>query len=152
MIGGARRWIAVLALIGAGGCYTYEPLAAPPSPGTPVGMTLNDQGRAELGPFIGSEILRIDGTVVDVNDSGYRLAMRETVGLRGVRSSWAGEAVDFRRDYVQSIDQRRLSRPRTLVAVLGGALALTALFATDLFGFGGSETDALPPGGGGNGQ
>ena len=139
------------ALVGAVGCYTYQPLDAPPTPGTSVGLTLSDRGRAELRPVVGPEVLRVDGTVVDVNDSAYRLAINESVGLRGVRQTWNGEAVDFRKDYVQTVAHRQMSRPRTFFAILAGAVAVTALITSqNLFGIGGSGND--PSGGGGNEQ
>jgi hypothetical protein len=147
---GIRR-LPLAALVGAVGCYTYQPLDAPPAPGTSVGLTLSDRGRAELRPVVGPEVMRVDGTVVDVNDSAYRLAINESVGLRGVRQTWNGEAVDFRKDYVQTVAYRQLSRPRTFFAILAGAVAVTALITSqNLFGIGGSGND--PPGGGGNEQ
>jgi hypothetical protein len=143
-----KHRLPLAALVGALGCYTYQPLAEPPAPGTSVGLTLSDRGRAELRPVVGSEVMRVDGTVVDVTDSAYRLAINESVGLRGARQTWNGETVDFRRDYVQQVAHRQISRPRTFFAILAGAVAVTALITSqNLFGLGGSGNDA-PPGGG----
>jgi hypothetical protein len=111
-------------------------------------LTLSDRGRAELRPVVGPEVMRVDGTVVDVTDSAYRLAINESVGLRGARQTWSGETVDFRRDYVEAVAHRQISRPRTFFAILAGAVAVTALITSqNLFGLGGSGNDA-PPGGG----
>lgn len=147
-------WLApLMALVTANGCYTYQPLAAAPEPGISVGLTLNDRGRAELTRIVGPEIMRVDGTVLDVNDTAYRLAVIESVGLRGAHSRWSGETVDFRRDYVQALARRQFSRPRTLLAVLAGTAAISAfIFSRELFGLGGEGSTGVPPWGGGNEQ
>ena len=150
---GLRRLAPLVALVAAAGCYTYQPLAAAPEPGTPVGLTLNDRGRVELTRIVGPEVMRVDGTVLDVNDTAYRLAVIESVGLRGARSRWSGEMVDFRRDYVQALARRQFSRPRTLLAVLAGTAAISAfIFSRELFGLGGEGTTGVPPWDGGNEQ
>lgn len=138
-------------LVWASGCYAYRPVTSTLAPGTRVALDLNDQGRVGMRSLIGPEIARVEGALVHNSDTAYVVQVLETRGLYGVTSRWGGEPVSLRREYVAGVTERRLSRPRTVVAVLGGAAAFLAFaFTRDLLGRGSGGSD--PGNGGGNEQ
>lgn len=135
------------------GCYEYTPVVTAPAPGSTLALDLNDQGRVGMRSAIGPEIARVEGALVGASDSVYELRVSQTLGLYGVRSRWGGEAVSLPREYVGVVSEKRLSRQRTFVAVLGGVAAAMAFVMTrDLFGLGGEKGNTVPGGGGGDDQ
>ncbi len=144
--------VALLAALVAG-CYTYQPMVTTPEPGSTLALDLNDQGRVGMRSAIGPEIARVEGALVGASDTAYQLRVSETLGLYGVRSRWSGEAVSLPREYVGVVTEKRFSRQRTFVAVLGGVAAAMAFVVTrDLFGLGGDKGNTIPGGGGGDDQ
>jgi hypothetical protein len=131
------------------GCYTLRPAGSTTlAPGEVVALDINDQGRVALGGAIGPEIARIEGRLVDTDPEEYLLSVRRLEFLRGGEQSWTGERVRIRHDFVGTVYERQLSRPRsyTLAAVvIAGAVTF---FATrDLFGLGtilGGDDDNKP--------
>jgi len=144
--------VALLAALVAG-CYTYQPAVTAPAPGSTLALDLNDQGRVGMRGAIGPEIARIEGALVGASDTAFELRVSETMGLYGVRSRWGGEAVSLPREYVGVVTEKRFSRQRTFVAVLGGVAAAMAFAMTrNLFGLGGDQGNSVPGGGGGDDQ
>jgi len=135
------------------GCYTYQPVVTTPAPGATMALDLNDQGRVGMRSTIGPEIARVEGALVGATDSAFEVRVAETLGLYGMRSKWDGEAVSLRREYVGMMSEKRFSRQRTFVAVLGATAAAMAFMLTrDLFGLGGDQGNTVPGGGGGDDQ
>ncbi len=144
--------VALLAALAAG-CYTYQPMVTAPDPGSTLALDLNDQGRVGMRSAIGPEIARVEGALAGASDTAYELRVSETFGLYGTRSRWSGEAVSLPREYVGVVTEKRFSRQRTFVAVLGGVAAAMAFVVTrDLFGLGGEKGNTVPGGGGGDDQ
>jgi hypothetical protein len=114
---------------------------------------LNDQGRADLRAVIGSEIARVEGSLVHNSDTAYVLNVLATRGMSGHLSRWSGEMVSVRREYVRQITERRFSRSRTTVAVVAGTAGVLAFILTrKLLGLGGGDVSTVLPPGGGQGQ
>src|SRR5688500_14575304 len=132
-----RRAAVLFLLVWASGCYAYHPVVTTPAPGTRMAFDLNDQGRVGMRSVIGPEISRVEGALVRNSDTAYVIEVWETRGMYGMASRWGGEPVSLRREYVDGVTVRRLSRPRTVVAVLGAAAAAVAFILTrDLLGLG----------------
>lgn len=129
-----------------GACYSYELVPASPAPQARVAMVLNDQGRVEASPQVGSQVMRIEGAMVSTTDSAYLLAVSAVKPITGNWQRWAGEQVSMRRNHVAMMYERRVSKGRT--ALLGGAVAalLVAMVSTNLFGIAGGDAPIHPPG------
>jgi hypothetical protein len=134
----------------AAACYTYTPvITTSPEPATHVTVVLSDYGRSEASRQIGPHADRVEGSVVSTSDSGYLLAVSGVKSISGNWVKWTGETVSLRRDYVASVTQRELSKPRTAIFTVGITAAVTAVIVGfDLFGFGNDKTDTVPGGGG----
>lgn len=143
---GVAAWLAA-------GCYTYTPLTSTPAPSTELAVDLTDRGRVYAAPDIGPAVTRVEGSLIDVTDTGYVLAVRSVMARSGGRTRWSGERVALPRDYVARTFERRFSRRRTTL-VVGGVLAAVGAFflSKDLLGIGGGSSSSEPSDGGGNGQ
>lgn len=126
-------------LLPTAGCYQHVPIDRPvPSPRTRVAVQLTDRGSLDLAPRIGNMIDRVEGSVIEAGDSTVVLAMSAAIDRRGITTSWTGETVEFRRDHIASLRERKLSRTRSWL-VAGGILALAAIAAGFSGAFGGEE-------------
>ena len=62
---------------------------------------------------------------------------------------WSGETVSVRRDHIALLYQRRFSKSRTALFVVGAtAVVVTTVLKFNLFGIGNDEIDTVPGGGG----
>lgn len=121
------------------GCYQSVPVATPaPTPRTKVELQLTDRGVVDLAPRLGTSIDKVEGTVASATDSTIRLALTSATDRRGVSTTWMGELVDFRRDHIARLSERRLSRTRSWLLTAG--IVAVALAAGGIGGaFGGEE-------------
>lgn len=148
---GVAGALAALAVLVATACYTYTPVASTPVPSMDLAVDLTDRGRVEASSQIGPTVTRVEGSLVDVSDTAYVLAVRNVMGLSGARTRWSGERVALPRDYIARTFERRFSRSRTTLLVTGVVAAVGAAFLSiDLLGLGGGDASNEP--GNGNGQ
>lgn len=140
-------WLGVLA-----GCYSYSPPPRlTPVPGTHVALVLSDVGRVGMAPSIGPGVGRVEGVLLPSTDSAYWIQVSDVYGINGSHNSWTAETVAVRRDYVANTLERRFSRPRTYLTVVGASAAFVSFVLTrSLFGIGGSGSDNGSGGGGQN--
>jgi hypothetical protein len=135
-----RRFVVCLSLLLATGCYTLQPVrgGVAPEAGTRVDVELNDAGRAALGPQIGPEVDRIDGTLLQQDSAGVMLAVKHIVGLNGSVQVWSNETVRVEPSHIRNLSRRRFSPGRTAVlgAVGVGGFALLVFSGLDPFGLG----------------
>jgi hypothetical protein len=95
----------------------------------------------------------LEGSLLDVTDTAYVLAVHNVIGLSGARTRWSGERVALPRDYVARTFERRFSRSRTTLVVTGVVAAVATFFlGRNLLGFGGGDASDHPDNGGGNQQ
>jgi hypothetical protein len=132
------------------GCYTTQPVASAPVPGTTVVLDLNDRARYLLGDRIGPAAASIEGIVQPGSDSGYVLNISSVSYLNGQSNRWSGERFTVARDLVSQAWQREFSRTRTTALGVGLAAALVSfVIKTRLLGNDASTTVPVPlPGGG----
>lgn len=147
------RPLAASWLLGTLGCYAYAPLGTVrPSADTEVSLALSDQGRVDAASTLGSSVGRVEGKVVQLNDTAYVLRVSRVHDIRGTVSPWSGETVVVPRTWVGNVTERRFSRSRTYFIAGAFTAALTAFIVTrSLTGSGGPTTEN-PGGGGGNQQ
>ena len=140
-------WVAVVA-----GCYSYSPPPMlTPVPGTHVALVLSDVGRVAMAPSIGAGVGRVEGVLLPSTDSAYWLQVSDVYGINGSHNSWTAETVAVRRAYVANTLERRFSRPRTYLTVVGASAAFVSFVLTrTLFGIGGAGSDNGSGGGGQN--
>jgi hypothetical protein len=131
------------------GCYSTMPVGSATVGPKDVVLELTDRGRVDLKGALGASPLRVTGRLTAATDSTYTLAVREVETVRGETATWQGEAVTVRRSSVGLVQERRFSRARTALVVLGAVGAVVAFFVTrSLISGGGSDTDTPIPGGG----
>jgi hypothetical protein len=135
------------------GCYVYRPVTAvDPQPGTRLAVELNDQGRAALVTSVGPEVDRVEGSLISSADGEYVIRVYEVFGLKGTRTTWSGETISVRGEYVKLIREKRLSGGRTVGLVGGVVGAMVGLVAgASLVGLGGGG-DGKGGGAPGDGQ
>ena len=131
------------------GCYSTMPVASASVGPRDVVLEITDRGRVDLDGALGASPLRVTGRLTALTDSTYTLTVREVETMRGETATWQGEAVTLRRSSVGLVQERRFSRGRTALVVLGAVGAVVAFVITrSLLSSGGNDTDAPPPGGG----
>jgi hypothetical protein len=131
------------------GCYVYGPAPATLEPQVRVSVVLTDLGRVETSRQVGPRVMRVEGSLVDATDTAYLLAVSAVKPISGPWVRWGGEQVSVRREYVATMNQRRLSRGRTALFIGGAAFTvLTLMVNLDILGFGGLDIPLIPGGGG----
>ena len=133
-----RRLLVLSSLFVGAGCYSLQPVSGGVSPeaGARVNVTLNDIGRAALGPSIGPEVDRIDGTVLEQDSSGLTLAVKHIVGLNGSVQVWSDELIRVEESQVRMVELRRFSRARTAAFGAASVGGFALLIASGLNPFG----------------
>jgi hypothetical protein len=148
--GKALRGIFRAALLGlfagfSSGCYSTVPVASTPQPGEILVMELNDQGRATLGPSIGSAARSVEGTLDAQTDSGYTVRVASVVYMNGTNNRWTNEPLTIRSDLVRELREKKFSRSRTALlagGIVGGAVAFIA--SRGVLGLGTPDRDRGP--------
>lgn len=142
---------AMMFLLGvSSGCYTYSPVAAPPSPGTELRIDLNDRGRVGLGEAIGSSAENLESVLTGDTDSAYAVRVVSVTYRNGQSNRWNGEPLVISKQFVSGMSERRFSRSRTFLAAAGFAAAAVVLIVSKgLRGGGTPDRDGKE--GGGNG-
>lgn len=144
-----RHWPALLLLVLSAGCHAYVPsFGGRPQAGTRVSLAISDQGRVALTDQVSPGVLRIEGTLVGVEDDQYLLNVYEVKTIDGRNAHWAGERVAVRQDHVVAVYERRFSKGRTVAAVVAATVGLGVVaLASKLIG----GASAGREGGGGGG-
>lgn len=109
------------------GCYYYEPLATPvPESGTYLQVMLTDSGTSHFWSYLGPDVGDVRGRLLTADHAAIALSV-ESVELRhGQVLSWKGESVTLGREYVARLQERRLSKSRTVLTAVGGVAAFVA--------------------------
>jgi hypothetical protein len=131
------------------GCYSTMPVGSATIGPKDVVLEITDRGRVDLDGALGNSPLRVVGRLTAATDSTYTLAVREVETVRGEAATWQGESVTIRRSGVGLVQERRFSRARTAIVVLGVVGAIVAFMVTrSLVSNGGGDSDPPTPGGG----
>ena len=133
-------------------CYTQQPVVDPAAASgrnVEVVVDLTDRGRYELRGALGESPRSVQGRLVAVDDSTLTVAATSVLSLTGENVTWTGERVALPRTGIALVQQRSLSRPRTVVAFVAAvAVAVGALAAVGLnvFGIGNDNDSRTEPG------
>src|SRR5690606_24657484 len=120
------------------GCYQYVPVSTErPAAGTTVYVALTDRGRVELAEELGPGVQRVHGTLSNMSDTDYVLALKaiEFQDL-DVRARMDGREVAIPRDLVAEFRERQLSKSRTWLTIGLVAIGLAAASFITIAGFG----------------
>lgn len=135
---------ALAALILAGGCYSYQPVrGVMPSSGTRVNLTLTESAVAEYSNQLGPQATYVEGTVVEADSAGVKLAIVRVEDARRTGSDWRGEQVSFPREAIARMTERRLSVGAT--ALMGGLAVGSVVGAYLAFDLEGSASGVAIP-------
>ena len=122
-----RTAILIASVCVSAGCYNYRPLTTPtPEAGAYIAVTLSDAGSEALARYLGPSVYVVRGRCVSSNEQGLLVSVASVETKRGVETSWAGETVMLPADAVVSLDERRLSKGRSLLLAGVGAGGLVA--------------------------
>lgn len=127
----ARSLLPLVVLVFGGGCYYYEPLRTPaPAPGIYLQVMLTDSGTSHFWPYLGPDVGDVRGRLVNANEQAIALSV-ESVELRyGRVLNWKGENVTLGREYVATMQERHLSKTRSVLFAAGSVAAFIAAVAT----------------------
>jgi hypothetical protein len=131
------------------GCYRNVPITnGELVPGTRVIVHLTPLGTANLGRLLGANTEAIEAQLIRYSSDSLFLSVSVVSDVRGVQTSWAREQLSIARDDVARVEERKLSRRRSVAlggGILLGALLIRAVGAAGGFG-GGGEPPVVPPG------
>ena len=127
-------------------CFSYAPVQATPRPGAQVALEVTDEGRVALSERIGPGVVRLEGTLAGVEGDDLLVDATAVRQVRGYITDLGGLRVRVARRHVSRVDERRLSRTRTLI-VVGGIVAVVAAFFAVKIGGKGTPGDEEPGGG-----
>jgi hypothetical protein len=120
-------------------CHRYVPVTGALPEGARVSIDLTDRGTVELARFVGPGVGALEGQIVRMDDSVVTIGVKTARQRNGIESYWAGEQVPIDRDYIATVEERQISRPRTAVAAAGFTLLLSALAVAFTGGFSGGS-------------
>lgn len=132
------RSIASCAVLVAGACQVYTPVAvAPTIAGSDVRVTLTERGTATLYGPLGSGATQLEGKVRGVTDSSFSLAVTQVRRLSGVEETWNGEPFTLKQSDIATVEHKQTSVTRSLLlagGVIGGAILAGRLGTGDQTG------------------
>jgi hypothetical protein len=129
------------------GCYVYGPLgSAHRASGDRIRLTLTDSGTVSLASQLGPSTEEVSGRIVADSSGVYVISVLGTRRRGGVESDWEGERVAVPRLLVARAEQRRFSRPRSVLA--GATFLVATLGARAAFWGSGGVFGGGAPGGG----
>jgi hypothetical protein len=102
-------------------CYSQQPVVDPAAVSgrnVEVMVDLTDRGRYELRGALGESPRTVQGRLVAVDDSTLTLAATNVLSLTGENVTWTGERVALPRTGIALVQQRSLSRGRSVLAAV----------------------------------
>jgi hypothetical protein len=119
-------FVAALQLLSTA-CFAYSPVETTPRPGAQVALEVTDEGRVALSDKIGPGVVRLEGTFAGMEGDELLVDASAVRQVRGYITDLGGVRVRLPKRYVTRVDERRLSRTRSLL-VVGGVVAVVAGF------------------------
>jgi hypothetical protein len=127
-------------------CYAYVPLqGAQATPGEHVGLLVSDEGRIALRDQMGQGVDRIEGVLLEKNGEHLLMQVARVRTIRGQTSHWTGEHVRIPLTTVARVEERKISRRKTLLMIAGIAAGAAILIGTGTLGGFGFDSDSPNP-------
>jgi hypothetical protein len=123
-----HRPLSALVVLLACSCYEYLPARNPTTLiGRRVELTLSDSGAVALASQVGPSTEALQGTLLSDSAGSYRVAMAVSRTRSGSEMDWRGEQISVAHTLVTSLNERRFSPSRSLVASGLAAAGLTGI-------------------------
>ena len=117
-------------------CYSFVPVAtgAAPNAGDQVRVRLNAGGKAGMTSVLGTGVEYAAGSLMSRDRDGNIVVGVGSIRLTdGMDRFWSGENVmTFPSRFVEHVEVRTLNRSKTRAAIIGGGLAVVAVFVLAL--------------------
>jgi hypothetical protein len=125
-----RRQAPALLILFTAGCFDYsnaETTRVPP--GRDVQVSITPEGRRDLANRIGTNVRAVSGRLRGSDSASITIAMEHTTLLDGSTAPWSGEQVVIPTRDMEDIQERTLSKPKTvgILALVTGASVAIAL-------------------------
>lgn len=150
-----RAWRPMLAqpvvalLLVSSACQRYVPLELTPRAlGSDVRLNLSESAATTSFARIGSRIQQAEGRLLYASDSTLAIGVSAVTRTNGVEDAWSGDTVVFQRSQVIDVEQRKISRSRTLLSL--GVLVAGGILAHQSLNHGDRVITGQPPPHGGN--
>jgi hypothetical protein len=127
-------------------CYSNVPIQlSTAQPNTKLVVALTDAGSDSLARYLGPGVETVGGKLLQNTDAGVSLAVTQVTMRSGAEQFWKGETVALPKYSIGTVQERKLSKPRTLLL----SAAIVALgFTVKLSGVGSSNSGKSGGGGG----
>jgi hypothetical protein len=127
-------------------CYSNVPIQlSTAQPNTKLVVSLTDAGSDSLARYLGPGVATVGGKLLQNTDSGVSLAVSQVTMRSGAEQFWKGETVALPKYSIGTVQERKLSKPRT--ALLTAAIIAAGL-SVKLSGVGSSNSGKGSGGGG----
>lgn len=138
---------AVAAVFASAGCYaTVAQSNATSLVQARAEFLVTDEGRIALRDQLGAGTVKVEGRVVQQDDSAWTVNVYRLTVISGESFAWMGESVQIPMRTVFSVSRRDLDRRATVLAAAGITGAVAAyVWSRGLFGGGFGKTDGPPP-------
>ena len=140
-----RRSILTLCALSSAACYSYAPAVATRlEPGTRVAIDLTIRAQADYESKLGAGVQRVEGVLANYTPDSAEVKIERIRARNGGWTYWGGEAVVLPVSAFAEIEERRLSVPRTSIAVASVAAIAVEMLTGGLLGIGGHDRDPNP--------
>ncbi len=131
-----------LTLLATAACYSYQPIAYEQvQPGTRVRARLTPQESQRLAEYIGYTSRDLDGQVVGHDDGSLLLEVPGRTAQQGAEVRRFVQRVDIPQSSLVEIEERRLNRTKTFVAIGGAAAVATYVVISQFVSTGSGRGD-----------
>jgi hypothetical protein len=144
----------ILCAISLSACYSYVPVSpsAPAPVNSRVSLDLTTRASADNMQRLGTDATQVQGVLLGATPDSLWLAMSRVHGRGGGTIQWGGERLGFDLSSVVRMRERKFSKLKTVIAIVGTAAIMYGVSASGLVGFardgGRSDPREKPPVGG----
>ncbi len=92
-------------------------------------VMLTDSGTSHFWGYLGPDVGNVRGRLITADPQVFALSVESVEQRHGQVLTWKGEAVTLRREYVATVQERRLSKSRVALLAGGSVVGLVATVA-----------------------
>jgi hypothetical protein len=147
MLAQFRRHASVLLALFTFGCFDYTDVTRTNvAPGHEVQITISPEGRRALANQVGTNVRSMLGRLNGGDSASVTVALARTNLVDGTTAEWNGEQVVVPTRYIDDVQERTLSKGKTvgIIALVTGASLAVALALGRVGSSGGSTVPGSP--------